>query len=159
MNDTKVLIDAQEVIAEDRPKQLTSSLFVALSWSKIRQFGFSLTDQVLAVGGMFLANIALVRAQSKEEYGMFALSYSAYTFLTGLHNALILEPYSIHGPGRYREHLAGYSRLMSRSNAALGGGLTAILLSLWAVLRWRAPGLASRSLLGLAITASVLLTA
>jgi len=108
---------------------------------------------------MFLANIALVRAQSKEEYGMFALSYSAYTFLTGIHNALILEPYSIHGPGRYREHLSGYSRLMSRSNAALGGGLTAILLSLWAVLRWRAPGLASRSLLGLAITASVLLTA
>jgi len=160
VNDTEILIDAQEVVAENAPSpQLASSVLGALSCSKIRQIGFSLTDQVLAVGGMFLANIALARAQSKEEYGMFALSYSVYTFLTGLHNALILEPYSIHGPGRYREHLSGYSRLMSRSNAGLAGGLTAILLSVWAVLRWRAPGLASRSLLGLALTAGVLLTA
>ena len=159
MNDTEVLIDAQEVVAEDAPTQRPSSLFEGLSWSKITQIGFSFTDQFLAVGGMFLANIALARAQSKEEYGMFALSYSVYTFLTGLHNALILEPYSIHGPGRYREHLPGYSRVMSRSNAVLGAGLTAILLSVWAVLRWRSPGLASRSLLGLAVTVTILLTA
>jgi O-antigen/teichoic acid export membrane protein len=158
VNDTEVFI-ASSFVAEAAPMQPSAPLLERLSLSKIRKIGFSLADQVLAVGGMFLANIALARTQSKEEYGMFALSYSVYTFLTGLHNALILEPYSIHGPGRYHEHLSVYSRLMARSNTVLGGGLMAVLISAWAVLRWQAPALASRSLLGLAMTAAILLTA
>jgi len=158
VNDNEVFI-AQDDIAEAEPKQSIPSAIEALSFSKVRKIGFSLADQVLAVSGMFLANIALARAQSKQEYGMFALSYSVYTFLTGFHNALILEPYSIHGPGRYHERLSAYSRVMFRSNAALGGALTVVLVATWAVLRWRAPGLASRSLLGLALTAAILLTA
>ena len=71
--------------------------------SRIRLAGFSTVDQALAVGGMFLANIALARVRSKEEYGIFALSYSIYTFLTGLHNAAILEPYTVLGSGRYHK--------------------------------------------------------
>jgi len=107
VNDNEVFI-AQDDIAEAEPKQSIPSAIEALSFSKVRKIGFSLADQVLAVSGMFLANIALARAQSKQEYGMFALSYSVYTFLTGFHNALILEPYSIHGPGRYHERLSAY---------------------------------------------------
>jgi O-antigen/teichoic acid export membrane protein len=158
VNDSEVFI-AQDDVAEPAPKQSIPSGIEALSFSKVRKIGFSLADQVLAVGGMFLANIALARAQSKQEYGMFALSYSVYTFLTGFHNALILEPYSIHGPGRYHERLSAYSRVMFRSNAALGGALTVVLVATWAVLRWRAPALASRSFFGLALAAAVLLTA
>ena len=158
VNDTEVFI-AQDDVAEAAPKQSIPSAIEALSFSKIRKIGFSLADQVLAVGGMFLANIALARAQSKQEYGMFALSYSVYTFLTGFHNALILEPYSIHGPGCYHERLSAYSRFMVRSNAVMVGALTVALVATWAVLRWRDPGLASWSLLGLALTAAILLTA
>ena len=123
------------------------------------QFGSSLTDQILSVAGMFLANIALARVQSKQEYGMFALSYSIYTFLTGLHNAAILEPYSIHGPGRYHGYFPEYSRVMSGTNALFGCVLSALLFLTWAVLRLTVPSLASRSLLGLALSVSVLLTA
>ncbi|PYV72796.1 MAG: hypothetical protein DMG97_12790 [Acidobacteria bacterium] len=159
MNDTHVTPIAGATAPNTVSPQAPPSLFGALSWPKVRQIGFSVTDQVLAVGGMFTANVALARVQSKEEYGMFALSYSVYTFLTGLHNALILEPYSIHGSGRYHEHLSGYSRVMARSNATLGAGLTAISLSVWFVLRWRAPSLATWSLLGLALTVAILLTA
>jgi len=36
---------------------------------------YSFTDQALAVGGGFLVNVVLARAQTKEEYGLFALSY------------------------------------------------------------------------------------
>src|SRR5260370_41882274 len=59
----------------------------AFSWARMRQIGFSIADQGFSVGGMFLVNVALARTQSKEEYGIFALSYSVFTFLAGLHNA------------------------------------------------------------------------
>jgi O-antigen/teichoic acid export membrane protein len=159
VKDTDVVTIPGDPVSASSLQVRVSALLGALSWSKIKQIGYSLTDQVLGVGGMFLANIVLARVQSKEEYGMFALSYSVYTFLTAVHNALILEPYSIHGPGRYHDRFSAYARIMSRGNALLGGGLTVILLSVWVVLRWRAPGIASRSLLGLALTIAVFLTA
>ena len=159
MKDAEVITVPGDLVSSSSVRPSVSAVRQALSWPRIGQIGFSLTDQVLAIGGMFLANIALARVQSKQEYGVFALSYSVYTFLTGLHNGLILEPYSIYGSGRYHEHFSAYSRVMSRSNAFLGGGLTAVLLSVWLVLRWWEPSLASKSLLGLAISAAVLLTA
>ncbi len=59
-----------------------------------------MADQGFSVGGMFLVHIGLARTQTKEEYGVFALTYSVFTFLAGLHNAAILEAYTIHGSGR-----------------------------------------------------------
>src|SRR5947207_3268316 len=129
------------------------------SWSRVTQIGSSFADQALAVGGMFLANIVLARVQSKEEYGMFALSYSVYTFIAGVHNALILEPYSIHGGGRYHDRFSTYSRHMSRNNALLGAGLAATLSCVWLLLRHYHASVASRSFLGLAFAAPVLLSA
>ncbi len=74
---------------------------ISASFLRVRQAGFSIADQALFVGGTFLANVMLARTQTKEEYGMFVLSYSVFTFLTGLHNASILEPYTVYGSGRY----------------------------------------------------------
>ncbi|MGA9814780.1 MAG: hypothetical protein WBQ64_18495, partial [Terriglobales bacterium] len=54
---------------------------------RARLVAYSIADQGFAVGGMFLANVALARVRSKEEYGAFALCYSVFTFLAGLHNA------------------------------------------------------------------------
>src|SRR5580704_4081430 len=67
------------------------------NFSKATPLAYSLADQAFSVGGIFLVNVMLARTQSKEEYGMFALSYSVYTFLSGLHNAAILEPYTVYG--------------------------------------------------------------
>ena len=64
----------------------------AANVSKAMPLAYSLADQAFSVGGTFLINVMLARTQSKEEYGMFALSYSIYTLLSGLHNAAILEP-------------------------------------------------------------------
>jgi O-antigen/teichoic acid export membrane protein len=108
---------------------------------------------------MFLANVVLARVQSKQEYGMFALSYSVYTFIAGVHNALILEPYSIHGGGRYHDRFSFYSRHMSRNNAWFGGGLAVTLCFIWLSLRHYDPSLVSGSFLGLALAAPVLLSA
>ena len=117
---------------------------------------YSLTDQALAVGGGFLVNVVLARTQSKEEYGMFVLSYSVYAFLLGLYHAAILEPYTIYGSGRYRERFSEYLRLIARSNAILCLLLTGVLLLVWWVVSRIAPQLTSQALLGLALTSGVL---
>jgi O-antigen/teichoic acid export membrane protein len=125
---------------------------------RLGQIGFSITDQALSSGGMFLVNIALARTQSKEEYGLFALSYSAFTFLAGLHNAAILETYTIYGSGRYSRNFSQYERLMWRSNVVLCLIFTLVLLLIWRIVAWSAPALASRSLLGMALTCGLLLS-
>ncbi len=131
----------------------------SLSWPRIRQIGYSIADQGLSVGGMFLANIALARTQTKEEYGIFALSYSVFTLLAGLHNAAILEAYTVYGSGRYHERFPAYTRLLWHSNLLVALATTLALTLAWLVLVWTAPALASRTLLGIALACGVLLTA
>jgi O-antigen/teichoic acid export membrane protein len=126
--------------------------------SRLMPVGYSFADQALAVGGTFLANVMLARTQSKEEYGMFALSYSLFTFLAGLHNSAILEPYTVYGSGRYRDRFSEYLRLMVRANAFIAALLSTLVLLVCLVLKWAAPQYVSRSLLGLGVTVGVLLS-
>jgi O-antigen/teichoic acid export membrane protein len=127
--------------------------------SRLRPFAYSFADQALAVGGVFLVNVVLARTQTKEEYGMFVLSYSVFTFLYGVYNAAIVEPYTVYGSGRYREHYSEYLRFMVRSNAVIGLLLTGVLLLACLLFLWVAPHLASQALAGLALTVGVLLSA
>lgn len=133
-------------------------LFATPSTSKLIQIGYSVADQAFAVGGSFLVNVVLARTQTKEEYGMFALSYSVFTFLSGLHNAAILQPYTVYASGRYRDKFSEYLRLMARSNAIISGLLTGVLLLSCLLLSRLAPQLTSPALLGLGITVGVLLS-
>src|SRR5260370_37657608 len=130
----------------------------ALCSARMRQIGFSIADQALAVGGMFLANVELARTQSEEEYGIFALTYSVFTFLGGLHNGAILETYTVYGSGRDNARFAEYARLLWRSNAWLGGALTASISIVWGALYWVKPALASPTILALALGRGCLLT-
>ena len=130
-----------------------------LSSLRLGKLGYSSADQVLAIGGMFVVNLALARTRSKEEYGIFTLSYSVFTLLAGLHSAAILEPYTIYGSGRYRDSFRKYAGFLWRRNGWLAMDLTAFLVSLWALLRWLHPAFASPALLGLALTCGVLLMA
>lgn len=128
------------------------------SASKMAMIGYSFADQAFAVGGGFLANVALARSQSKEEYGLFALWYSVFTFLAGLHNSAILQPYTVYASGRYRDNFSEYLRLMSRNNAVLSAALTGLLLSCCLVFHWVRPQWLSPALLGLAIAVGFLLS-
>jgi len=123
------------------------------------RLAYGLADQVLSVGGMFAVNIALARLRSKEEYGTFALSYSIFTLLSGLHNAAILEVYTIYGSGRYHHRFAGYGKLLWRTNAWVLAAITALLLGTWQGLRWWHPAFAAPALLGVALAGGVLMTA
>lgn len=147
----------------DKPSEKVQAPLPIKHWAKSRftgftQVAFSFADQALAVGGTFLANVALARTQSKEEYGTFALSYSVFTFLAALHNSTTLEPCTIYASGRYRHRFSQYLRLMVKMNAAVGLTLTALVLSGCLLLHWIAPSLVSRSLLGMGVTVGVLLS-
>lgn len=131
----------------------------SVSGRQARQATYSLIDQACAVGGMFLVNVALARTQEKAEYGLFTLSYSVFTFLAGLHNASILESYAVYGSGRYNSHLSEFTSKLWQANLRLASVLTLVLLSLWFALRYVRPELASQALLGLALSAGVLLSA
>jgi O-antigen/teichoic acid export membrane protein len=126
--------------------------------SKMAMIGYSFADQAFAVGGGFLANVALARTQSKEDYGLFALWYSVFTFLSGLHNAAILQPYTVYASGRYRDNFSEYLRLMVRSNAVLSAALTGLLLACCLVFHWVRPQWLSPALLGLAVAVGFLLS-
>ncbi len=137
---------------------LRSALAAIPATSRLMPVGYSIADQALAAGGSFLVSLAVARTQTKEEYGLFALSYSIYVFLASIHNSTILEPYTVYGSGRYREGFAEYLRLMLRCNVGLGLALSGILVFGYLMLRWLAPQWASRALLGLALTVGVLLS-
>jgi O-antigen/teichoic acid export membrane protein len=137
---------------------LRSAITITPAASRLMPVGYSFADQALAVGANFLANVVLARTQTKEEYGMFALSYSVFTFFAGLHNSAILEPYTVYSSGRYRNRFSEYLRLMVRINVFVGLLLTITLLLVCLVLYWAAPQLVSRALLGLGVTVGILLS-
>src|SRR5579871_1778800 len=126
--------------------------------ARLASVAYSLVDQGLSVGGGFLVNVALVRAQTKEEYGLFVLSYSFFSVLMGLYAAAVLEPFMVYGAGRYRERFHEYSRLVAQGSVWILAGLTLFLLGVFLALRWIAPHLVSRALFGLALTAGILLS-
>lgn len=148
---------------EDRaPNRWWRKAFIAADTptvSRVVQIGFSIADQALAVGGMFLINVALARTQSREQYGVFALSYSIFTFLAGLHNAAILEAYTVYGSGKYNKHLAAFAGKFLRVNVLWCLVLTAVLAFIWQSLALKWASLASPTMLGLSLACGFLLTA
>jgi O-antigen/teichoic acid export membrane protein len=145
---------------ETRP-WFASPTIAAFTRPRLRQFqqvGFSMADQALSVGGMFLVNLVLARTQTREEYGIFALCYSVLIFLMGLHNAAILEPFTVYGSGRYRSRLAEYFQLMFWSNAGISLLFTTVILVVCFGFRGMAPRLLPRGITALGLTVSVLLS-
>ncbi|HXG63035.1 MAG TPA: hypothetical protein VNO22_16810 [Planctomycetota bacterium] len=55
-------------------------------------FGAALADQALVSGCAFLLSILLLRGAGPEGYGVFVLSWAAVTFLSALHQALVIAP-------------------------------------------------------------------
>ncbi len=70
--------------------------------SRLVPAAYSIADQALAVGATFLANVMLARTQSKEEYGMFALSTRSSRFWL----ACIIPPSSSLAPFTAPEGIA-----------------------------------------------------
>jgi len=68
----------------------------------------SILDQAIYSGSNFVFSILLARWLTSEDYGSFSLAFIFYLFLTGFHNALILEPMSVFGPAKYSHKIYLY---------------------------------------------------
>lgn len=117
----------------------------------------SLADQAMFSGATFVLNILEARWLSPSDYGAFAVAFSVFLFVSGFHNALILEPMSVLGPARYSELPSEYLDGVLWTHAAVSSG--ALLLMAAAGLVFRAAGLpVSGPLLGLAIGSPAILS-
>src|SRR2546421_491671 len=81
--------------------------------------GTALLDQACFSGANFLLYMLLARWLTPADYGVFALVFSVYLFLLGLHTGLIPEPLSVFGRGTYCAELADYGSRGLRLHALL----------------------------------------
>jgi O-antigen/teichoic acid export membrane protein len=111
------------------------------SIAEVRQWGaksaVTLIDQTLTSAAGFGANVLLARWMSAADYGAFVVAFAAYLFLTGFHNALLLEPASVIGPARHSKHLAIYFQSQFRVHGLLVWPLAGLSL-VAAIVVWRA---------------------
>jgi hypothetical protein len=70
-----------------------------LAW--VGKGALAIVDQGLLSGSNFLLAVLLARWLPRDQYGAFALGFSIFLFLSGLHNAFFLEPMSVLGPESY----------------------------------------------------------
>lgn len=68
----------------------------------------AITDQGGYSGANFLMNVALARLLVPDDYGAFALAFGLTIFMAGPHTALVLEPMTVLGPGKYHSALGTY---------------------------------------------------
>ena len=73
---------------------------------------------IIGIAG-FLVTVLLVRWLSPAQYGAYALAFSIFLFLAGVHTSFLLEPMSVLGPATYRAILPTYLGALFRLHFAL----------------------------------------
>jgi O-antigen/teichoic acid export membrane protein len=78
----------------------------ALPWAT--KGGLAIVDQGLISGSNFLLGILLARWLMPEQYGAYALAFSAFLLLSFLYHSLLLEPMAVFSGSTYHRSLRGY---------------------------------------------------
>ena len=120
-----------------RREQVRASVKGWMPW--VGKGSLAILDQGLISGSNFLIGILLARWLAPEAYGAYALAFSVFLFLSGFHNALLLEPMSVFGPASYRDQLRAYLGKLLQLNFLLTFGL-ALLLALAVAVSAHSPG-------------------
>ena len=111
---------------------IRSSHVRALPW--FRRGALAVLDQGLISGSGFLIGILMARWLAPAYYGAYALAFSAFLFLSGFHNALLLEPMSVIGPVSYDKCLPRYLGKLVNLHFALTVFLSCVLAAATAIL-------------------------
>jgi len=77
-------------------------------WIWYLRGGMAIIEQGIFSGSNFILNVLLARWLSPSDYGVFALGFAVYLFVSGFHNAMILEPMSIFAASKYPDRLDVY---------------------------------------------------
>lgn len=81
--------------------------------SVVRWAGRGLTsclDQGAVSGVSFSVNVLLARWLPPAEYGAFSVAFALFLFVSGFHNALLVDPACVLGPARFLDRSRGYFR-------------------------------------------------
>lgn len=96
---------------------------------------WAIADQGLFAISNFGLNVLLARWLPPVEYGAFTLAYAIFLLLGTFHTAVLTEPMLVFGPGKYRERLGPYLRVLLTGHWRFGV-VTGALFGLAALLFW-----------------------
>src|SRR5260370_11725339 len=80
-------------------------------------------------GANYVVSLFFVRLLAPADYGTFSISFSRFLLLSGVHNAIVLEPLSIIGPKRYASAILPYLRSATIVHLITAGGLSVFVVS------------------------------
>lgn len=72
------------------------------------KIGGAIFDQAIFAGSNFILNVLLARWMPPEHYGAFVVAYSWFLLPQNLYEAVIVEPLSIYGAGKYSKRFRSY---------------------------------------------------
>src|SRR5579862_2344913 len=116
-------LELEDVLEDGKPVPSTRSNR-KLVW--LRKGTLALIDQGLLSGSNFLVSILLARWLTPNQYGAYAMGFSIFILLSGIHNAFFLEPMSVFGPESYSQCLAAYVKKLFGFHFALTAFLSAL---------------------------------
>jgi O-antigen/teichoic acid export membrane protein len=115
-------------------------------------------DQGLFAASNFTLTVLLARWLTIEDYGAFTVAYAVFWFFGSFHTALLSEPMTVYGPGKFRDRLSVYMGILLYGSFGYGilSSLILLMLSLYFKLSGDSKVLSS-ALLGLALAAPFIL--
>ena len=97
---------------------MAGELRQALKIWPLRGF-FALLDQGLISGSNFIVAILLGRWLAPQQYGVYALAFEVFLFMSIVYGSLILEPMCVFGPSVYKDDFNAYLGVLLRIHWAL----------------------------------------
>jgi O-antigen/teichoic acid export membrane protein len=118
---------------------------------------WAVTDQGLFATSNFVLNVFLARWLSPADYGAFGAAFAIFLLIGSLHTAMLTEPLTVFGPGKFKDNLSEYmgALLYAHLGFASLGSLILLLTSIGLAVS----GLSSlsRVILALALTGPFIL--
>lgn len=135
---------------------LGAKIWRALPWAT--KGGLAIVDQGLISGSNFLLGILLARWLAPEQYGAYALAFSAFLLLTFLYQALLLEPMAVFSGAAYRKSLRGYLGALLWIHVMLSVVVVIVLGAATAIAyHWGGGGALPAALFGVALASPCIL--
>lgn len=105
-------------------------------WRLILKAGISVLDQAFISGSSLILSVLLARWLDPGGYGAFAVGFTVFLFLSGFHNALILEPMSVLGPARYNNQYFEYFKKQIKIHFGFTGIISTLVLTICIFYFW-----------------------
>jgi O-antigen/teichoic acid export membrane protein len=120
--------------------------------------GLAIVDQGLISGANFLLGILLARWLAPDQYGAYALAFSAFLLLSFLYYPLLLEPMAVFSGSAYSRCLRGYLKSLIWIHVAITV-VTVVVLGAAAFVAFvkSGPGVLPGALLGVTIASPCIL--